>query len=149
MALRCLRYHVGKINSIGACNINSSTQFNYVNSINRGRHFYMCRWLSQAEWSRAVSDAEKVVGYPTSFLNLRCLLSDEISNIAVYLKKLIGTGHPLLATAKYENTSFLSSKLKNVFKIYLSNSNQCSNTQLFSKFKFDPTTLPPLHLFIA
>jgi len=60
----------------------------------------MCRWLSQAEWSRAVSDAEKVVGYPTSFLNLRCLLSDEISNIAVYLKKLIGTGHPLLATAK-------------------------------------------------
>ena len=109
MALRCLRYYVGKINSIGACTTNSSIQFNSVNGINRGRHFYMCRWLSQAEWSRAVSDAEKVVGYPTSFLNLRCLLSDEISNIAVYLKKLIGTGHPLLATAKYENTSLLSS----------------------------------------
>jgi len=49
----------------------------------------------------AVSNAEKVVGYPTSFLSLRYLMSDEISNIAVYLKKLIGTGHPLLSTAKY------------------------------------------------
>lgn len=54
----------------------------------------------QSHWVQAVSNAEKVVGYPTSFLSLRCLMSDEISNIAVYLKKLIGTGHPLLATAK-------------------------------------------------
>jgi len=54
----------------------------------------------QTQWTQAVSNAEKVVGYPTSFLGLRCLMSDEISNIAVYLKKLIGTGHPLLATAK-------------------------------------------------
>ena len=30
------------------------------------------------EWNRAVSEAEKVVGYPTSFLSLRCLLSDEV-----------------------------------------------------------------------
>lgn len=51
----------------------------------------------------AVSNAEKVVGYPTSFLSLRYLMSDEISNIAVYLKKLIGTGHPLLSTAKYSS----------------------------------------------
>lgn len=55
----------------------------------------------QKSWKQAVSNAEKVVGYPTSFLSLRCLMSDEISNIAVYLKKLIGTGHPLLSTAKY------------------------------------------------
>ena len=57
--------------------------------------------LYQNNWTQAVSHAEKVVGYPTSFLSLRCLMSDEISNIAVYLKKLIGTGHPLLTTAKY------------------------------------------------
>lgn len=57
----------------------------------------------QTQWTQAVTNAEKVVGYPTSFLSLRCLMSDEISNIAVYLKKLIGTGHPLLATAKYRS----------------------------------------------
>jgi len=58
-----------------------------------------CRF-NQANWTQAVSNAEKVVGYPTSFLSLRCLMSDEISNMAFYLKKLIGTGHPLLTTAK-------------------------------------------------
>lgn len=48
----------------------------------------------------AVSEAEKVVGYPTSFLNLRWLLSDEIANVAFHLTKLMGTNHPLLQTAK-------------------------------------------------
>jgi len=52
------------------------------------------------DWNRAVSDAEKIVGYPTSYLSLRCLLSDEISNIAVHVRKLVGTSHPLLKTAK-------------------------------------------------
>ncbi|CAL1540725.1 unnamed protein product [Lymnaea stagnalis] len=50
--------------------------------------------------SKAVSDAEKIVGYPTSFLSLRCLLSDELSNIALHMRKLVGTRHPLLKTAR-------------------------------------------------
>lgn len=52
------------------------------------------------DWNRAVSDAEKIVGYPTSYFSLRCLLSDEISNIALHLRKLVGSNHPLLKTAK-------------------------------------------------
>ncbi|RUS86164.1 hypothetical protein EGW08_006058 [Elysia chlorotica] len=48
----------------------------------------------------AVSDAEKIVGYPTSFLSLRCLLSDEMSNVALHMRKLVGTKHPLLKTAR-------------------------------------------------
>ncbi|XP_022918778.2 all trans-polyprenyl-diphosphate synthase PDSS2 [Onthophagus taurus] len=52
------------------------------------------------DWNRAVSEAEKIVGYPTSFLSLRWLLSDEIANIALHLRKLIGSNHPLLKTAK-------------------------------------------------
>lgn len=52
------------------------------------------------DWDRAVSDAEKVVGYSTSYFSLRCLLSDEISNVALHLRKLVGTNHPLLETAK-------------------------------------------------
>ena len=35
---------------------------------------------------RAVSDAEKLVGYPTSYLALRTLLDDEFANIAVHLR---------------------------------------------------------------
>ncbi|XP_074651669.1 all trans-polyprenyl-diphosphate synthase PDSS2-like [Tubulanus polymorphus] len=49
---------------------------------------------------KVVRDAEKIVGYPTSFMNLRCLLSDEMSNVVMYLRKLAGTGHPLLKTAR-------------------------------------------------
>ncbi|NXX45942.1 DLP1 synthase, partial [Tricholaema leucomelas] len=51
-------------------------------------------------WSEVVSEAEKIVGYPTSFMSLRCLLSDELSNIAMQVRKLVGTKHPLLDTAR-------------------------------------------------
>ncbi|KAL5010185.1 hypothetical protein ScPMuIL_012490 [Solemya velum] len=52
------------------------------------------------DWNKAVSDAEKIVGYPTSFMSLRCLLSDELSNVAMHTRKLVGTKHPLLKTAR-------------------------------------------------
>lgn len=51
-------------------------------------------------WNTVVSEAEKVVGYPTSFLNLRWLLSDEFANVAMNVKKMIGTGHPILHTVR-------------------------------------------------
>lgn len=51
-------------------------------------------------WSKVVSDAEKIVGYPTSFMSLRCLLSDELSNVAMHVRKLVGSQHPLLNTAR-------------------------------------------------
>ncbi|XP_048769826.2 all trans-polyprenyl-diphosphate synthase PDSS2-like isoform X2 [Ostrea edulis] len=52
------------------------------------------------DWNKAVSDAEKIVGYPTSYMSLRCLISDEFSNVAMHLRKLVGTRHPLLKTAR-------------------------------------------------
>ncbi|KAG6463021.1 hypothetical protein O3G_MSEX013605, partial [Manduca sexta] len=55
---------------------------------------------SKTDWNRAVSEAEKIVGYPTSFLSLRWILSDEIANVALHLRKLVGSNHPLLKTAK-------------------------------------------------
>ncbi|XP_008154331.2 all trans-polyprenyl-diphosphate synthase PDSS2 isoform X2 [Eptesicus fuscus] len=55
---------------------------------------------SPAYWNQVVSEAEKIVGYPTSFMSLRCLLSDELSNIAMQVRKLVGTRHPLLTTAR-------------------------------------------------
>lgn len=56
--------------------------------------------IQKHDWDRAVSEAEKIVGYPTSFLSLRWLLSDEVANVAIHLRKLIGSRHPLLKTAK-------------------------------------------------
>lgn len=56
--------------------------------------------IHKHEWDRAVSEAEKIVGYPTSFLSLRWLLSDEVANVAMHLRKLVGSTHPLLKTAK-------------------------------------------------
>lgn len=53
------------------------------------------------DWNRAVSEAERIVGYPTSFLSLRWLLSDEIANVALHLRKLVGSSHPLIKTAKH------------------------------------------------
>ncbi|XP_045488391.1 all trans-polyprenyl-diphosphate synthase PDSS2 [Pieris rapae] len=55
---------------------------------------------TKPDWNRAVSEAEKIVGYPTSFLSLRWVMSDEIANVALHLRKLVGSNHPLLKTAK-------------------------------------------------
>ncbi|XP_067841077.1 decaprenyl-diphosphate synthase subunit 2 isoform X2 [Heptranchias perlo] len=55
---------------------------------------------SPSSWAKVVSEAEKIVGYPTSFMSLRCLLSDELSNIALQVRKLVGTKHPLISTAR-------------------------------------------------
>lgn len=56
--------------------------------------------IQNPDWNRAVSEAERIVGYPTSFLNLRWILNDEIANVALHLRKIIGSNHPLLKTAK-------------------------------------------------
>ncbi|XP_059048353.1 all trans-polyprenyl-diphosphate synthase PDSS2-like [Achroia grisella] len=52
------------------------------------------------DWRDVVSEAEQIVGYPTSFLNLRWLFNDEIANTAIHLRKLVGTNRPLLKSAK-------------------------------------------------
>lgn len=80
----------------------------YDQFIPRNRHTDIRKYsaavkLSQTQkpdWNRAVSEAEKIVGYPTSFLSLRWILSDEIANVALHLRKLVGSNHPLLKTAK-------------------------------------------------
>lgn len=58
------------------------------------------RLMSTSRWREVVTEAEKMVGYPTSYLSLRYLFSDEVSNIALHLRKLVGSSHPILKTAK-------------------------------------------------
>lgn len=51
-------------------------------------------------WNRVINEAEKIVDYPSSYLGLRWLLNDDVSNIVLNMRKLIGSNHPLLKTAK-------------------------------------------------
>lgn len=51
-------------------------------------------------WMKILTNAEKVVGYPTSFLNLRYLVSDEMAHFANLLRKLMQTKHPLIKMAE-------------------------------------------------
>ncbi|XP_062850964.1 decaprenyl-diphosphate synthase subunit 2 isoform X2 [Trichomycterus rosablanca] len=72
-----------------------------VGCLRRGcRRLSLFSSSSPSSWTKVVSDAEKIVGYPTSFMSLRCLLSDELSNVAMHVRKLVGTKHPLLQTAR-------------------------------------------------
>lgn len=73
------------------------------------RHISTTSWLNEKivvkteaknEWYRALSEAEKIVGYQTSYLSLRYLLSDEITNLALHMRKLVGSKHPLVGTGK-------------------------------------------------
>lgn len=55
---------------------------------------------NSAAWHKAMADAEKVVGFPTSFLSLRALLNEDFQGLAAHVKKLLNIKHPLLDTAK-------------------------------------------------
>lgn len=72
----------------------------YVTTTDAKSEKLVAKTVQKHDWNRAVSEAEKIVGYPTSFLSLRWLLSDEIANVALHLRKLVGSTHPLLKTAK-------------------------------------------------
>lgn len=75
-------------------------QRNYTSSNDLKVDKMPAKAIQKHDWDRAVSEAEKIVGYPTSFLSLRWLLSDEVANVALHLRKLVGSSHPLLKTAK-------------------------------------------------
>jgi hypothetical protein len=72
----------------------------HISSTLESREKLATKMEAKNEWNRALSEAEKIVGYQTSFLSLRYLLSDEITNLALHMRKLIGSSHPLVGTAK-------------------------------------------------
>ncbi|XP_077977249.1 all trans-polyprenyl-diphosphate synthase PDSS2-like [Glandiceps talaboti] len=108
--------HCEVLSALLGCNAHTTHRSYTVSPRNRGllgkssisTNFYPLRGISflgfgsseRNAWQQAVSEAEKLVGYPTSFMSLRCLLSDELSNVAIQVRKLVGTNHPLLKTAR-------------------------------------------------
>jgi hypothetical protein len=57
-----------------------------ISSTMESRDKLATKMEAKNEFNRAVSEAEKIVGYQTSFLSLRYLLSDEITNLALHLR---------------------------------------------------------------
>lgn len=53
-----------------------------------------------AQWGKVIREAEKIVGYPTSFMNLRWLLSDEFANLAMHLRTVVSTYNLLFLVKK-------------------------------------------------
>ncbi|XP_055627897.1 all trans-polyprenyl-diphosphate synthase PDSS2-like [Toxorhynchites rutilus septentrionalis] len=87
--------------SAGRINETRSCEFRLISSSTvTYEKLAQAKVVQKYDWNRAVSEAEKIVGYPTSFLSLRWLLSDEIANVALHLRKLVGSNHPLLKKAK-------------------------------------------------
>jgi len=66
----------------------------------KGVHSLPASFTKKNSWNRSVSDAEKLVGYPTSLMSVRALMDDDFANIAVHMRKLIGSEHPVLHTVK-------------------------------------------------
>ncbi|KAB0798522.1 hypothetical protein PPYR_09515 [Photinus pyralis] len=94
---------------------------------------------AKANLTQAVTEAEKVVGYPTSFLNLRWLLTDELANVAKHIRKLIKVNHPLIEEARKifmgNNNDMPSWGL-----IVLLVSNSCGIKESFSEYDRDTSS---------
>ncbi|XP_022818005.1 decaprenyl-diphosphate synthase subunit 2-like [Spodoptera litura] len=73
--------------------MNFLTQFRSCSGLGLGRQ-------EEIDWRDVITEAEQIVGYPTSFLNLRWLFNDEIASTAIHLRKLVGSNHPVLKSAK-------------------------------------------------
>lgn len=84
----------------GSARVNQIKYLRHISSTSETREKLATKMEIKNEWNRALSEAEKIVGYQTSFLSLRYLLSDEITNLALHMRKLIGSTHPLVGTAK-------------------------------------------------
>jgi hypothetical protein len=96
----------------------SSTQIKSLRSISstkESRDKLATKTDSKNEWNRALSEAEKIVGYQTSFLSLRYLLSDEITNLALHLRLIssfLREKMSQISSSAYKLSSFLENLLE-------------------------------------
>ena len=64
--------------------------------------FYVHVKSKTPNWQPLLSEGEKIIGYPSSLrslMNLKYLFNEEVSTLVGYLRKLVGTQHPLLKLA--------------------------------------------------
>lgn len=53
-----------------------------------------------SSFESAIINAESIVGYQASYLTLRHLLNDEMSNLGPHMRQFVSSGHPLVETCK-------------------------------------------------
>lgn len=58
-------------------------------------------WRRVSSLSQHLLNAERLVGYPASLLGLKHVLGDELAVLASHLKRLIGSRHPVVKTARW------------------------------------------------
>lgn len=85
-------------------NLNLKKNVRLISSTMESREKLATKIEAKNEWNRAVSEAEKIVGYQTSFLSLRYLLSDEITNLALHLRYVKKS--KILLTGAIKNSAF-------------------------------------------
>ena len=56
--------------------------------------------LPRPNWNNAISNAEKIVDYPTTSLGLRWLMSDDVANFGEHLHKIEESTHPIVKFTK-------------------------------------------------
>jgi decaprenyl-diphosphate synthase subunit 2 len=64
--------------------------------------FYVHIKNKTPNWQPLLTEGEKIIGYPSSLrslINLKYLFNEEVSTLIGYLRKLVGTQHPLLKLA--------------------------------------------------
>lgn len=64
--------------------------------------FYLHIKNKTPNWQPLLSEGEKIIGYPSSLqslVQLKYLFNEEVSTMVGYLRKLVGTQHPLLKLA--------------------------------------------------
>jgi len=73
-----------------------------IKSLLYRRHIILSRnsAVNNSYWLKAKNDAENVVGYSISDFNLRHLLNQEVTNVALYLQKHLGEDSPMVKNAK-------------------------------------------------
>ncbi|XP_040576065.1 all trans-polyprenyl-diphosphate synthase PDSS2 isoform X1 [Lepeophtheirus salmonis] len=69
-------------------------------SIIRTLHISQVHIPKRRGWDRVLSEAEKLVGFPSSFASLSAFMNEDMSNWAVHARKLASSNHPFTTTMK-------------------------------------------------
>lgn len=101
MALRKL-YSTRKVilNSIKSPQISNTRNFSITSSRLEEAKAFATKVEIKPEWDRALTEAEKCVGHQTSFVSLRYLMNDEVTNWGEHMDKLQGSQHPMYNAAR-------------------------------------------------
>nr|ACO11182.1 Decaprenyl-diphosphate synthase subunit 2 [Caligus rogercresseyi] len=66
----------------------------------RGLHISQVHIPKRRGWDRCLSEAEKLVGFPSSFESLSAFMTEDVSNWSAHARRLTSSNHPFTSTIK-------------------------------------------------